>query len=303
MVFPYEFPLLTGYFSQAAVAVEYIAEQFGGYDKLAGKKIVTVFHDSGYGRASQPVMAALAKKYKFENIQIPVAAPGEVQTAIWSQVREIKPDFVVLRTWGVMTPVAIKTAKRFGIAINKMLGDIWAGSESDLIPAGSAADGYCATAPFPGGANFEIHARLKKEILDTGKSDLRNKNQFGSVYYNIGIIYAITATEAMRAAMSKYGNHVLNGEQMQWGLEHMNIDEARLKGLGMVGLLQPMHMAPNDHEGAGGARIQCWDGSKFHQVTGFIKGDTAVVNEVTEKTSMAYAKEHGIAVRTMDAAK
>ncbi len=300
LVFPYEFPLLTGYFSQAAVAVEYIAQQFGGYDKLAGKKIVTVFHDSGYGRASQPVMDELAKKYKFENIQIAVPHPGEEQTAIWSQVRGIKPDFVVLRTWGVMTPVAIKTAKRFGIAIDKMLGDIWAGSESDIVPAGSAAKGYCATAPFPGGTNFEIHDRLKKEILDKGESDLRNKDQFGSVYYNIGIIYAITVTEAMRAAMAKFGNHVLNGEEMQWGLEHINIDEARLKQLGMVGLLQPMHTKPNDHEGAGGARIQCWDGSKFHQVTDFIKGDTAIVDEVTERTSMAYAKEHGITVRTMD---
>ncbi|MGH8127907.1 MAG: ABC transporter substrate-binding protein, partial [Gammaproteobacteria bacterium] len=303
LVFPYEFPLLTGYFSQGAVAVEYIAEQFGGYDKLAGKKIVTVYHDSGYGRASQPVMAALAKKYKFQNIQIPVAPPGEEQSAIWSKVRQIKPDFVVLRTWGVMTPVAIKTAKRYGIAINKMLGDIWAGSHTDMIPAGSAADGYCAIAPFPGGTNFGIHALLKKYILDKGESNLHNKDHFGWVYYNIGIIYAITTTEAMRAAMSKYGNHVLNGVQMQWGLEHINIDNARLKQLGMLGLLQPMHTSPEDHEGGGGARIQCWNGSKFHQVTGFIKGDTAVVNQVTETTSMAYAKEHGITVRTMKAAK
>lgn len=303
LVFPYEFPLLMTYYSQATVAMNYISQQFGGYDNLKGKKIVTVYHDSGYGRASQPVMDVLAKKYGFENIQIAVAHPGSEQSAIWRQVREIKPDFVVLRTWGVMTPVAIKTAKRFGIPVDKMLGDIWAGSESDIVPAESAAKGYCAIAPFPGGSNFEIHARLKKEILDKGKSDLRDMKDFGSVYYNIGIIYAATTVEAMRSAMSKHGNHVLNGEEMLWGLEHLKIDEARLKELGMVGLLQPLDVKPTDHEGAGGARIQCWDGEKFTQVTDFIAGDSDIVSEQTEKASAAYAKEHGITPRTLESAE
>lgn len=300
LVFPYEFPLLMTYYSQATVAVNYIGQQFGGYDKLAGKKIVTVYHDSGYGRASQPVMEALAKKYGFENIQIAVAHPGSEQSAIWRQVREVKPDYVILRTWGVMTPVAIKTAKRFGIPIDKMLADIWAGSESDIIPAESAAIGYCAIAPFPGGSNFEIHARLKEQILDKGKSDLRNMKDFGSVYYNIGIIYAATTVEAMRAAMSKYGNRVLTGEEMLWGLEHLKIDEARLKELGMVGLLQPLDVKPTDHEGAGAARIQCWDGEKFTQVTDFIKADTEIVDQITDEASAAFAKEHGITPRALD---
>lgn len=300
LVFPYEFPLLMTYYSQATVAIAYIGQQFGGLENLKGKKIVTVFHDSGYGRASQPIMDELAKRYGFENIQIAVAHPGSEQSAIWRQVREIKPDYVVLRTWGVMTPVAIKTAKRFGIATDKMLGDIWAGSEADIIPAESAANGYCAIAPFPGGKDFEIHARLKEQILDKGKSDLRNMNDFGSVYYNIGIIYAATTVEAMRSAMTKYGNRVLNGEEMLWGLEHLKIDEARLKELGMVGLLQPLDVKATDHEGAGAARIQCWDGTKFTQVTDFITGDRDLVDAQTEKASVAYAKENGISPRSLE---
>ena len=303
LVFPYEFPLLMTYYSQATVAIAYIGQQFGGLENLKGKKIVTVFHDSGYGRGSQPIMEELAKRYGFEDIQIPVAAPGSEQSAIWRQVREIKPDYVVLRTWGVMTPVALKTAKRFGIAMDKMLGDIWAGSEADIVPAESAAIGYCAIAPFPGGSNFEIHARLKEHILDKGKSDLRNMNDFGSVYYNIGIIYAATTVEAMRSAMTKYGNRVINGEEMLWGLEHLKIDEARLQELGMVGLLQPLDVKPTDHEGAGAARIQCWDGQKFTQVTDFITGDVDLVEAQTEKASAAFAKEQGITPRTLESAE
>lgn len=303
LVFPYEFPLLITYYSQATVAMNYVSQVFGGYDKLAGKKIVTVYHDSGYGAASQPVMKELAAKYGFEDIQIAVAHPGSEQAAIWRQVREIQPDYVILRTWGVMTPVAIKTAKRFGIAIDKMLGDVWAGSEEDLVPAESAAVGYCAIAPFPGGSNFEIHNRLKTEILDKGKSDLRDMSKFGSVYYNIGIIYAVTTVEAMRSAMTKFGNRVLNGEEMLWGLEHLKIDEARLKELGMVGLLQPLDVRPDDHEGAGGARIQCWDGQKFEQVTDFIEADSDIVDALTAKASAAYAQENGITPRTLESAQ
>ena len=135
---------------------------------------MTVYHDSAYGRATQPALELLAKKYGFENIQIPVADPGNEQSPQWRRVREIKPDWVFLRTWGVSTVVALKTAQRFGFPADHIIGDVWAGSESDVIPAGDAAKGYRALAPYPGGTGFEIHKRLKQHILDKGKSDLRD---------------------------------------------------------------------------------------------------------------------------------
>jgi branched-chain amino acid transport system substrate-binding protein len=145
LVFSYVFPLLLNYYSQASVGINYIAQKEGGFDKLKGKKIVTVYHDSAYGRASQPAIAILAKKYGFENIQIPVADPGSEQSPQWRRVREAKPGWIFLRTWGVSTPVAIKTAVRFGIP-SITIGDVWAGSEADVIPAGTAAKGYQALA-------------------------------------------------------------------------------------------------------------------------------------------------------------
>ena len=297
LVFPYEFPLLFTYYSQGSVAMTYIAQQEGGFDKLKGKKIVTVYHDSGYGRSSQPIMEVLAEEYGFENIQIAVAHPGSEQSAIWRQVRGIGPDWVVLRTWGVMTPVGIKTAKRFGIAIDKMIGDVWAGSETDLIPAGNAAVGYCALAPYPGGTDFEIHKRLKKHILDTGKSDLRDLSAFGTVYYNIGMVNAALAVEGMRSAMTRFGNRPINGEEMRWGLENMTIDQQRLEELGMVGLLQELKVTRSDHEGGGAARIQCWDGEKFNLATDWIKGDQDLIDPLIAKVSAKFAEDQGITPR------
>ena len=141
-VFPYNFPVMLTFYSEASVLVNYAAQTEGGAEKLKGKKIATLYHDSAYGRETLDPLALLAQKYGFENIQIPIAHPGNEQSAQWSQVSRLKPDWVFLRGWGVMTPVAIKTAARFGYPVNHIVGDVWSSSEEDVIPAAEAAKGY-----------------------------------------------------------------------------------------------------------------------------------------------------------------
>jgi branched-chain amino acid transport system substrate-binding protein len=296
-VFPYAFPLLFNYYSQASVGINFIAQKEGGFDKLKGKKIVTVYLDSAYGRETQAAVALLAKKYGFQDTQIAVSDPGNEQSAVWRQVREIKPDWVFLRTWGVSTPVGIKTAVRFGIPANKIIGDVWAGSEADVIPAGNAAKGYQALAPYPGGANFAIDDQLRKYILDPGKSDLKNPKFFGSVYYNIGLVNAALAVEALRTGHAKFGNRPLNGEEGRWAFEHLTIDDARLKKIGFLGLLQPISLSVTDHEGGGAARIQQWDGTKWNLTTDWIQADRATLRPLIEAKAAEYAKAHDITPR------
>lgn len=296
-VFPYAFPLLFSYYSQATTGIAYIAQKEGGFDALRGKKIATIYHDSAYGRASQPAVEALAAKYGFENIQIPVADPGNEQSPQWRQIRELKPDWIFLRTWGVSTVVALKTAQRFGYPADRIIGDVWAGSESDVIPAGNAAIGYSALAPYPGGTDFEIHKKLKSEILDKGKSNLRDPKYFGAVNYNIGLVNAVLAVEALRTGYRKFGPRPLNGEEGRWAFEHLTIDEDRLREIGFEGLLQPIAITPYDHEGGGAARIQSWDGTNWVLQTDWIKADGDLVKTLVAETSAAYAKEHGITPR------
>ena len=110
-----------------------------------------------------------------------------------------------LRTWGVSTPVAIKTAARFGIPADHIIGDVWASSEEDVIPAGNAAKGYLALTPYPAGTGFEISQKLKDHIIDTGKSDLRDTSAFGSVYYNSGLVDALISVEIVRQVRERLG--------------------------------------------------------------------------------------------------
>lgn len=45
---------------------------------------------------------------------------------------------------------------------------------------------------------------------------------------------AAVAVEAIRTAQARFGKRPLNGEEGRWGLEHLNIDDARLKAMGYL---------------------------------------------------------------------
>jgi branched-chain amino acid transport system substrate-binding protein len=296
-VFPYIFPVMITFYSEASAIVNYIAEREGGFDKLKGKKIATVYHDSAYGRETLDPLALLAEKYGFENSQIPVADPGNEQSAQWREVRETKPDWIFLRTWGVSTPVAIKTAQRFGFPADHIIGDVWASSEEDVLPAGEAAKGYLALTPYPAGTGFDIHKRLKQNIIDKGKSDLRDPKAFGSVYYNSGLTGALISVEIIRQAQAKFGNRPITGEEGQWALEHLKLDDAALTKAGFLGLVQNLQLTPADHEGGGAVRVQQWDGAKWNLVSDWVQADRETLRPLIDAKSAAYAKENGITPR------
>lgn len=302
-VFPYSFTVLFSFWSEASSVVNYIAEQVGGKDKLKGVKIATVYHDSPYGKETQTPLEFLAKQYGFENIQIAVPHPGNDQSAQWARIRQIKPDWVFLRGWGVMTPVAIKTAAKTGFPVDRIIGGIWSGSEEDVRPAGGVGKGYRAITPFPAGQDFDILKRIKTEIVDKGRSDLRDPKSFGSVYYNSGIIETIIAVEAIRTAQGRFGNRPITGEEAQWGLEHLVLDEGRLKQIGAEGLVQPLKLSIKDHEGGGAGKVLQWDGAKWDVVSnGWVRSDRDLLLPLIYERAAAYAKEKGITPRSTDAA-
>ena len=46
-----------------------------------------------------------------------------------------KPDWVILRGWGVMNPTALKAAAKVGFPADHIIGVWWSGAEEDTIPA------------------------------------------------------------------------------------------------------------------------------------------------------------------------
>ena len=106
-VFTWNFPLLGTYWTAANVAIQFIAKEWGGFDKLKGKKIALLYHDSPYGKEPIAALEIMAKKYGFEFLQIPVPAPGSEQKSQWLQIRQARPDYVLLWGWGIMNSAAV----------------------------------------------------------------------------------------------------------------------------------------------------------------------------------------------------
>jgi branched-chain amino acid transport system substrate-binding protein len=291
-VFPYVFPLISNYWSQATAMIRYLGERNGGMARLKGKKIVHLYHDSPFGKEPLPVLEAMAAQYGFELVKIPVAPPGNEQQSQWLQIRQARPDHVILWGWGVMNAVAIKTAQRNGFPREKMLGVWWAGSEEDTIPAGDAAKGYTAmTFNTPG--NYPVIDEIRKKVYAAGKGNLAQKERIGSVYHVRGVTMGVLWVEAIRTAQEKFGKgKVMTGEQVRWGLENLNIDAARQKALGVSNMFPVVKTSCEDHEGSGAVKVQQWDGKAWKAVTpNWIIGDKALTNRLVQEHSAAYAAE------------
>ncbi|CAN5130002.1 ABC transporter substrate-binding protein [soil metagenome] len=294
-VFPYVFPLITSYWNQASAMVQYLGTKSGGIDKLKGKKIVHLYHDSAFGKEPMPVLEEASKQYGFELIKIAVAHPGNEQQSQWLQIRQANPDYVILWGWGVMNAVALKTAQRNGFPREKMLGVWWAGSEEDTVPAGDAAKGY-TTMTFNTPGNYPVLDEIRKKVYDAGKGNLADKTRIGSVYHMRGVTAAILWLEGVRVAQAKFGKgKVMTGEQIRWGLENLNVDLARQKALGVADMFPPIKTNCEDHEGSGAVKVQEWDGSKWVAITpNWITGDRVAVRKMLIISSGKYATEKKI---------
>src|SRR5437773_8762016 len=303
-VFPYVFPLITNYWSQNTVKIKFIGMKEGGMDKLKGKKIVNIYHDSAYGKETIPVLDAQAKKYGFTVTHIPVPHPGNEQGAQWLQIRQIKPDWVILRGWGVMNPVALKSAAKIGYPRDHIIGVWWSGAEEDTIPAGDAAKGYIAAGFIVPGADHVVIREIQKHVYAKGQGELEDKSRLGTIYYNRGVLWGILTTEAVRKAQERFGKgKPMTGEQVRWGLENLNIDDKRLKDLGAVGFMQPLKVSCMDHEGGGAVKFQQWDGAQWKVLTDWIASDQSIVRPMIEASAAQYAQEKGIARRDCSSEK
>lgn len=292
-VFPYAFPLVTTYQMQMSAIIKYLTQQNKG--SLAGKKIAYLYHDSAYGKEPIVALEAEAAIGKFKVIQIPVAHPGNEQGAQWLRIRQENPDYVIFWGWGVMNQTGLKAAQKVGYAREKIIGSWWAGSEEDVVPAGDAAKGYKSATWNVTGKAVPVIADIEKVVYGAGKGNMQDKAKVGTILYNRGVSAAVATVEAIRVAQEKYGKgKVVSGEQVRWGLENLNINNARLKQLGATGLLPEIKTSCDNHEGSGKVKIQEWDGAKWVLVSDWIEGNKALIHPLFKAAAAKYAKEKGI---------
>ncbi len=297
-VFEWIFNFPATYWSQASALVKYIGDKEGGMDKLKGKKIYLVYHNSAYGKEPIRTLEKLAEKHGFTYRGLAVDHPGQEQKATWLQIRREKPDWVLLWGWGVMNQVAIKEASSIRFPMDHFIGVWWSGSENDVKPAGDGAKGYLSGAFHQPGAGFPVHKDILKYVYDAGKAtDPAFKDRVGEVLYNRGMVAAMYASEAVRNAMKIHGTKEITGERMRDGLETLEVTAGRLKELGMEGLTYPVKITCENHEGPGLVAVQQWDGKKWSIVSKFYEPDRDVVGALIKEDSEKFAKENNIKPR------
>ena len=296
-VFTWNFPALGTYWTAADIAIQHIAKEAGGMDKLKGKKISLVYHDSPYGKEPIAVLEARAKLNGFEFKAIPVTHPGVEQKSQWLSIRQDKPDYVLLWGWGVMNSTSIKEAAAVAYPRDKIIGVWWSGAEPDVIPAGDQATGYKALMLHHTSGKGAIHADVEKHVIAKGKTQAKPE-EVGQVLYNRGLINSMVGVEAIRTAQKKFGNKPLTGEQVRWGLENLELTADRIKELGFDGMVLPMKFSCTDHEGgAAKAKIHQWDGKAWNVISDWYTADKAVLDPMVKETAAKYAADKKLEVR------
>jgi branched-chain amino acid transport system substrate-binding protein len=168
-----------------------------------------------------------------------------------------------------------------------------------VLPAEQAAKGYNGLAlQHSAENNLGIHKDLHKFLYDKGKGTAAKKEEVGSVLYNRGMLSAMFTVESIRVAQGKFGKRVLTGEEVQWGAENLNIDGARIKALGVDGMLQPIKTSCRDHEGARRARVHTWDGSKWSYTSDWYEADAKLLRPMIETAAKKYGGEKKIEARS-----
>ena len=267
--YPYIFPIAATYWSQGAAAVKFAKDRLGG--DLKGKKIAYLYLDNPAGKEPIEIIEDLAKVEGFEMRTFAVPAPGlEMAAQVLDITGRFRPDFVIAHLFGRAPSVAIKELKGKGFPLSKVVGFVWASAEADIEAAGgwAVAEGY-NTMQYAGvGADYDVIREINAMYKAQGKEP--PKEQKNSVNYNRGVFQAAVQIEAIRLALVAKGGAKPTGEDVKNGME-------QIKGFSLGGLLPPLTITPEDHEGGGWVQIWTVKGGKFEKATEWFQGYRDVV--------------------------
>ena len=295
-VFTHVFNFPATYWDAASIMVNYIGEQEGGMENLAGKKIALVYINIAYGREPIATLEALAEKHGFELLLLPVDSPGQEQRATWLQIRRERPDYVFMWGWGVMNQVALREAASIRFPMDRFIGVWWSGSEQDVAPVAEEAIGYKSLNFTQVGSDFPLFDDIRRYVIDTGLH-AGDGTQIGTVPYNRGVVAAMWAAEAARNAMAIHGTNAITPGMMRDGFQSLVVDEARLEEIGLPGFTVPVAVTCDNHGGPGMAFVQQWNGERWEVISDLIASDREVIEPLIEADSMAFAAENGITPR------
>jgi branched-chain amino acid transport system substrate-binding protein len=266
--YPYIFPIAATYWSQAAAAVQFVKGQL---HDLHGKKIAYLFYDNPAGREPLPILEDLATREGFELKTFAVPPPGlELGAQTLDIARRFHADFVIAHLFGRAPSVSIKEFRRVGYPLKKVLSLVWGAAEADIQGAGgfAEADGYY-TMQFAGvGSDYPVLKDIRAMYAKAGKES--PKEMASTVYYNRGVLQAALAVEAISNALQSRPEGSISGQDVKNGFEH-------IRNFTLGGLVPPIAITPENHEGGGWVQIWQVKNGKLTRVTDWFRSYPDVI--------------------------
>jgi branched-chain amino acid transport system substrate-binding protein len=257
--YPYIFPIAATYWSQAAASVDFVKKQLG--NSLKGKKIAYLFYDNPAGREPIPVLEDLQTREGFQLKIFAVPPPGvEMGAQALDIAQRYRADFVIAHLFGRSPSVSIKELKRAGYPLRKVVSFVWGSAEADIEAAGGwqVADGYHVMQFAGVGSEYPVLNEIREMYKKQGKEP--PKEMASTVYYNRGVFDAAVHLEAIRNALKAHPDGKITGDDVRKGFE-------KIANFTLGGLVPPLKITPENHEGGGLVQIWQVKGGKFVKMT------------------------------------
>jgi branched-chain amino acid transport system substrate-binding protein len=267
--YPYIFPIAATYWSQGAAAVDFVKKQLGG--SLKGKKIAYIFYDNPAGREPIEVLEDLAAKEGFTLRTFAVPPPGvEMGAQVLDIAQRFRADFVIGHLFGGAPSVSIKEFKRVGYPLRKVVSLVWGAAEANINGAGGfeVAEGYYCMQFAGVGTDYPTLNEIRDLYKKQGKEP--PKEMASTVFYNRGVLIAALHVEAIRNALKAKPNAKITGDDVRKGFE-------KISNFTLGGLVPPLKVTAQDHEGGGLVQIWQVKGGKFQKVTDWYSAYNDVV--------------------------
>ncbi len=256
--YPYIFPIAATYWSQGTAAVDFVKKQLGG---LRNKKIAYLFFDNPAGREPIEVLEDLAAREGFQLKTFAVPPPGvEMGAQVLDIAQRFRADFVIAHLFGGAPSVSIKEFKRVGYPLKKVVSFVWGAAEANIDGAGGfgVADGYYAMQFAGVGTDYPVLNEIREMYKKQGKEP--PKGMASTVFYNRGVLIAALHVEAIRNALKAKPDGKITGDDAKKGFE-------KISNFTLGGLVPPLKITPQDHEGGGLVQIWQVKDGKFAKVT------------------------------------
>src|SRR5207249_10239057 len=123
----------------------------------------------------------------------------------------------------VTNSTALKATPKNGFPSERIVGEWWSGAGEDVITARDAAKGYIDAWFNLPGTSFPVMQDILKNVYKKGKGEMEDSSRIGSIYHTRGVVAGIITAEAIRTAQAQFGKgKPMTGEQVRWGIEHLN---------------------------------------------------------------------------------